>query len=139
MNNQSESATKPNKPLGIILTALYFGIANGLLPVLGSIPLLFMSGLSLPAWVTILGVAMLSIGVVSFATCYGLWVLIEWGRKLAIAICAISIPLQLISLKMPGQEITSGTVVMVVVGIAFDVLIIWYLLKDDIKSLFSEA
>ena len=82
---------------------------------------------------------MLLLGILSFATCYGLWVLIEWGRKLAVALCAISIPVQLISMKMPGQVITSDIVVFVVVSIAIDVLIIWYLMKDDTKSLFSEA
>ncbi|MDI6770838.1 MAG: DUF2127 domain-containing protein [Anaerolineales bacterium] len=139
MTNQIESAAKRNKPVGIILLALYFAIVNGLLSVIASIPLLFMSGLPLPAWVTLLGVVMLALGVLSFATCYGLWTLIEWGRKLGIVICAISIPLSLLALKMPGQQTTSGTIILVIASIAINVLIIWYLLKDDVKSLFSEA
>jgi uncharacterized membrane protein (DUF2068 family) len=139
MPNQIESNTKQPKPLGIILTALYFAIANGLLSLLVSIPLLFMSGLSVPAWATLLGIVSLATGVLSLATCYGIWVLIEWGRKLAITMCALFIPLNLVSLKMPGQETTSGAVALVIVSIAFDVLIIWYLLKDDVKSRFSEA
>lgn len=139
MTNQIESAPERNKPVGIFPSALYFAIVNGLLLVIASIPLLFMSGLPMPAWVTLLGVVTLALGVLSLATCYGLWVLIEWGRKLGIAICAISIPLGLVALKMPGQQTTSGTVILVIASIAIDVLIIWYLLKDDVKSLFSEA
>lgn len=139
MTNQIETGAKQTKPLGIILTALYFAIANGLMSVVGSIPMLFMSGFSVPVWIILLGVVMLVFGVLSLATCYGLWVLVEWGRKLAIAISAVSIPISLASLKIPGQETTPGTVVLVVVGIAIDVLIIWYLLKDPVKSLFSEA
>lgn len=138
MTNRIESSARQAKPLGIILTVLYFAIANGLLSVIVSIPLLFLSGSGMPAWVTLLALVMLALGVLSFAACYGLWVLIEWGRKLAIAICAISIPLNLVSLKMPGQQTTSGELVLVVASIAIDLLIIWYLLKDDVKSFFSE-
>jgi uncharacterized membrane protein (DUF2068 family) len=136
MTNQVESGVKPNKPLGIILTALYFAIVNGLFSVLFSIPLLFLSGFLLPAWITIFGVVGLALGILSIATCYGLWVLAEWGRTLAIAICSLSIPLNFLSLKIPGQEITSGSVVIVAMSIAVDVLIIWYLLKDNVKSLY---
>lgn len=134
-----QTKARQTKPLGLILTTLYFAIANGLLSVLASIPLLFMSGFSVPVWMTLLGVVSLASGVLSFATCYGLWLLIEWGRKLAIAICAIGIPLNFIALKMPGQQTTAGTVVLVVAAVTFNILIIWYLLEDDVKSLFSEA
>ena len=138
MTNRSESSARQAKPLGIILTVLYFAVANGLLSVIGSIPLLFLSGSGMPAWVPLLALVVLALGVLSFAACYGLWVLIEWGRKLAIAICAISIPLSLLSLKMPGQQTTSVVLVFVVASSAIDLLIIWYLVKDDVKSLFSE-
>ncbi len=138
MTNRSESSARQAKPLGIILTALYFSIVNGLLSVIVSIPLLFLSGSGMPAWMSLLALVMLALGVLSLAACYGIWVLIEWGRKLAIAICAISIPLNLLSLKMPGQQTTSGVLVLVVASIVIDLLIIWYLLKDDVKSLFSE-
>jgi len=61
----------------------------------------------------------------------------DWGRKLAIAICAVSIPLNLIAMKIPGQEITSSYAILVILSIALDLLIIWYLLRNDIKVLFS--
>lgn len=138
MANRIENSARQSKPLGIILSALYFAIANGLLSVIVSIPLFFLSGSGMPAWISLLALVMIAFGVFSFAACYGLWQLIEWGRKLAIAICAISIPLNLLSLKMPGPQPTSGDFVLVVASIIISLLIIWYLLRDDVKSLFSE-
>lgn len=138
MANQIDSTARQTKPLGIVLVAIYFAIVTGLLSLFLSIPLLFMSGLSVPGWITLLGVVSLAIGVLSFAASYGLWVLVDWGRTLAVAICAIDIPLSLISLKMPGTGTTSGTLLLVVVGIALDIVIIWYLSKSDVKSLFSK-
>jgi hypothetical protein len=117
MTNRIENNAGQSKPLGIILTALYFAIVNGLLSVIVSIPLLFLSGSGMPAWISLLALVMLALGVLSIATCYGLWLLIEWGRKLAIAISAISIPLTLLSLKMPGQQTTSSVLVLVVAGL----------------------
>jgi hypothetical protein len=63
--------------------------------------------------------------VFSFAACYGLWVLVGWGRKLAITICALSMAILILgSLKMLGQKMISGEVALVIVGLAFNVLII---------------
>lgn len=104
-----------------------------------SIPLLFASAVAIPQWVILLGILFLVFGFLSLTTCYGLWVLVEWGRKLAIAICAISIPMNIISLKMPNINLTSGMIVLVIVSIAVDVIIIVYLSKEAVKSLFSQA
>jgi uncharacterized membrane protein (DUF2068 family) len=138
MTNRIESSARQSKPLGIILTAIYFAIANGLLSIIVSIPLLLLSGSGMPVWMSLLSLVILALGVLSFAACYGLWVLIEWGRKLAIVICAISIPLNLLSLKMPGQQPTSGVHILVLASIIIDLLVIRYLLRDDVKSLFSK-
>lgn len=125
-----------NKPLGIVFIALYFAVINGLMGAAASIFALFYSG-ALPDWVAILLVVSLALCFVSFAVCYGLWMLADWGRKLAIAICAISIPLNIVAMKIPGQEITLGYAVLIAISIAIDLLIIWYLIRDDIKQLFS--
>jgi len=135
--NQIENRAKQTKPPGITLTAIYFGVVNGLLAFLISIIILFAPGLIMPEWLTLMAAVTLFLSVVSFVACYGLFVLIDWGRKLAIVICAIAIPLNLISLKLPGEEITSGTVLLTVVSIGIDLVIIWYLLQDDIKYLFK--
>lgn len=125
-----------NKPFGIVLIALYFAIINGLMGSAATVFALFYSG-ALPDWVAILFVVSLALCIMSFAVCYGLWMLIDWGRKLAIAICAISIPLNIVAMKIPGQEITLGYAVLIALSIAIDLLIIWYLIRDDIKQLFS--
>lgn len=141
MENQKENSPKRNKTVGIVLSAAYFAIANGLLSLISSIPLLFISGLEVPAWVTLIGVVLLGRSILSFVTCYGLWMLIDWGRKLGIAISAISIPLELVTLKIPRPQMQtpSSTIMLVIVDIAIDVLIIWYLSKGNVKSLFSEV
>jgi len=125
-----------NKPFAIVLIALYFALINGLMGAAASIFALFYSG-TLPDWVAILFVVSLALCIVSFAVCYGLWMLADWGRKLAIAICSISIPLNIVAMKIPGQEITLGYAVLIAISIAVDLLIIWYLIRDDIKQLFS--
>ena len=57
MTHQIKSAPKRNKPVGIILTALYFAIGKGLLSLIVSILYLFISGLpSMPVWVALIGV-----------------------------------------------------------------------------------
>jgi len=127
-----------NKPLVIILIALYFAIINGLMGLTVSIFVLFFSGELLTAWVKILFIVTLALCLLSFAASYGLWMLAGWGRKLAIAICAISVPLNLIAMKIPGQEITYNDAILVIVSIAVDLLIIWYLLRDDIRELFAD-
>lgn len=124
------------KPFAIVLIALYFALINGLMGAAACIFALFYSG-ALFDWVAILFVASLALCIVSFAVCYGLWMLVDWGRKLAIAICAISIPLNLVAMKIPGQEITGSYAVLVAISIAIDLAIIWYLLRDDVKHLFS--
>ncbi|HPD56034.1 MAG TPA: DUF2127 domain-containing protein [Smithellaceae bacterium] len=127
-----------NKPLVIILIALYFAIINGLMGLTVSIFVLFFSGELLTAWVKILFIVTLALCLLSFVASYGLWMLADWGRKLAIAICAISVPLNLIAMKIPGQEITYNDAILVIVSIAVDLLIIWYLLRDDIRELFAD-
>jgi len=128
---------KKDKPIGIILIALYFAVINGLMGSAVSVyALLFLSG-ELSTWVTILFLISLVLCLLSFCVCYGLWLMADWGRKLAMAICAVSIPLNLVAIKIPGQKITSGDAVLVAVSIALDLLIIWYLLRDDIKALFA--
>lgn len=92
----------------------------------------------LPEWVVILFVVSLALSIASFAVCYGLWMLADWGRKLAIAICAISIPLNIVSMKIPGQEITQSFAVLIAISIVIDLLIIWYLIREDIKPLFAQ-
>ena len=124
-----------NKPLGIILIALYFAVINGLMGSVVSIFTLFSGDLSI--WVTILFLVTLALCLLSFAVSYGFWMFADWGRKLAIAICAISVPLNLIAMKIPGQEITYNDAILVIASIAVDLLIIWYLLRDDIKLLFA--
>ena len=138
MANQINGNETKDKPLGIILLAIYFAVVMGLFALITSIPLVFMSGLESSGLVALIGIALLTIGVLSFAACYGLWILIDWGRSLAIVISAIDIPLSLIALKIPGAQATSGSILLLVVGIALDAAIIWYLCKDDVKSLFSK-
>lgn len=138
MANQTNGTAKQNKPLGIILVALYFAIVSGLLSLISSVPMLLMSGLSAAGWVTLFSIVSLAIGVLSLAACYGIWILVDWGRSLALAICAIDIPLSLIALKMPGIQTTSGTFILVVAGIALDVVIMYYLCTNNVKSLFSK-
>jgi hypothetical protein len=137
MAEQSNSTATKTKPLGIILVVFYFAIVFTFLGLLnGTSTLLLMS--VLPAVWGLYCIVSVAISVLSIAACYGLWVLVDWGRSLAVAICVIDIPLSLISLKMPGILVTSGILLWVVVTISLEIVIIWYLSKSKVRSLFSK-
>lgn len=133
MTNENESRIRPYKPVGIILSTLYFAIVQGLLTIYSSILLFEWSSSS--AGLTLMAITWLALGVFSLAVSYGLWYTIEWGRKYGIAICVISIPLSFVY----SGEATAGRVVLIVSSIVIEVLVIWYLSKNDVKLLFSEA
>lgn len=137
MTDGNENHSKRSKPAGIIILAIYFAIANGLIAVAFSVLLLFISNSDSPSWVSLMSVITLAAGVLSLSASYALWMLMEWGRKLAVAISAFSIPLNIIPLIF-ARELKSGDYIVTSASITIDVVIIWYLLRNNIKSLFPK-
>jgi hypothetical protein len=77
----------------------------------------------------------LLLGIFNLTAAYGLWNLIEWGRRLAVVLYIIAIPLSFFSLI--GLRLTIGLIFLELVWIAVLVSIIFYLSKPDVKRLFQ--
>jgi Predicted membrane protein (DUF2127) len=85
------------------------------------------------------GMVVALFGVLLLSAAYGLWTLQEWGRSLTFWLCAISIPLGLISIfpVWPGQQMTAGNTFVQLVGAAVNAAIVYYLMTPHVRALFG--
>jgi uncharacterized membrane protein (DUF2068 family) len=130
-----------NKPFGITATAVYAAFAGILYLPIGSVLLLAGNMPEGVALFTAAGILLLTLGVLMLASVYGLWSLQEWGRTLSKWLAGISILLGIASIFpiWPKQQFTISNTVLQLVGIGVAILIIVYLSKPHIKSLFNET
>jgi hypothetical protein len=77
-----------------------------------------------------LGVVIIIIAVIYFLIGWGMWKVKNWARILTIIFCALSALSQLWSL-------VHNFSIFGIVILAIDVLIIWYLLKANVKAAFA--
>ncbi len=70
---------------------------------------------------------------------YGMWTMREWGRILSIALAVISLLFSLPGLLMMGIHFALFFGTYRLFRIAISILVIWYLVQPQIKSLFSRA
>ena len=127
------------KPFGVTATAIYSAF-GGIISLPVSLLLVF-SG-SLPkgqGFLMGIGGLLMALGVLLLASVYGLWSLQEWGRKLTIWLYIISAVLGIIVIFpiLPKHEFTIGNTILQLVGIGVDILIVSYLSKSHIKTLFN--
>jgi len=83
----------------------------------------------------LLGYLALFYGIVGITSAYGVFNLIEWGRKLAIVCYAIGISLYF--LPLIGTHVTVWSILLDLIGIGIDVAIIFYLLQPKVKRVFT--
>lgn len=90
---------------------------------------------------TSVGILFCILGVALLAVTYGLWSLQELGRKVMFWLSGAFIPLGVVSIfpVWPGQEITMGNTVLQVVGIGVSGLIMFYVSRSRIKTLFEST
>jgi hypothetical protein len=81
------------------------------------------------------GYFFLFFGIFYLTAAYGLGSLTEWGRKLAVVLYLMAVPLSLLSLI--GLRLTFGLVILELVWIVVLVVIIFHLSKPDVKKLFQ--
>jgi uncharacterized membrane protein (DUF2068 family) len=124
-------APRTNKPVGIVLIAIYTGF-NSLLALAAGVPAMFLGQVVTQA--AFLAILLVAVGVLGGATTYGLWTLEEWGYKLARLLYAVSIPLGVVLLF---YDRSAGNVLMQLAGIAINVWILVYLSKPETKALFA--
>ena len=139
------------RPTGIVLIAIYHFLAAAFLvliaitlavggTVLGA---MFSAGYGNPLggmglFVGMLGAAFtLCFAVVAALAGYGAWTLREWGRILCIILAGITVLLSLPGLLFMGLHFGFFLGGYRLIKLAINVLIIWYLVQPQIKSLFQ--
>ena len=129
------------KPFGLVATAVWAGLSGAVLLSVGFLLLVASDAPGMEGILfTVVGVCFSALGVVVFASVYGIWTLQEWGRSLMFWYCVGSIPLGLlvsIAPVFPEQEITTGDKVLHIVDIAIAIAVMWYLTRERIKTLFA--
>ena len=143
------------RPTGVVLIALYHFLSAAFLVIFavalalgGSIlgamfgagsnsPL---TGMGLGLFVGVLGAAFaLVFAIVAAIAGYGVWTLREWGRILCIVLAAISILLSVPGLLFLGLHFGFFLGGYRLIKIALNVLIIWYLVQPQVRSLFQRT
>ena len=130
-------ATK--KTLGITAIAVYAAFSGLICLPTGFIVLLAAQAPDSSGIFTAVGLLFSVMGVFSFASVYGLWSLQEWGRVLTLWLSGISIVLGFVAIFpiWPEQQFSVSNTILQLFGIGVCVLIMVYLLKPGIKSLFE--
>jgi uncharacterized membrane protein (DUF2068 family) len=127
----------PERPFGIVLTAIYsgvsavFGVVVGLLGFVGA-------GIVSPTaagWVALLSFAALALGVVSAAAAYGLWSRQPWAPKVTLALNAAGIVMGVLAIL---YDRSTGNVLLQVIGIVISCVIIAYIRKPEVEALFRD-
>jgi hypothetical protein len=83
------------------------------------------------------GVVFLIFGVISFVLGWGLWKLKNWARLITIILLALSVAGSLFGLVGVFAHFTVFGLIWTLVWVAIYALIIWYLLKADVKAAFQ--
>lgn len=128
-----------NKPLGIIIIAIYSAL-SGLIVFASGFFMLFASVIpDMPVWVTIMGIFFSVLGVFLLAAMYGLWSFQSWGLRVTKWLYVISIPLGIMSIFpiYPDSEMTMANTLMQIVGIGVAVIILYYISKPNVKTLYD--
>jgi hypothetical protein len=143
-----------NKPAGVIVIAILYFIGAALCLIGG---LLFIAGGGLLATImsqsgqasasplagimaglgAVAGIIFLAFGVIDLLVGIGLIKLKNWARIVAIVFSAIGAVFQLFGILGSLSHFNVGAMVFPVVFLAIYALIIWYLLKPEVKAAFQ--
>jgi hypothetical protein len=85
------------------------------------------------------GVVLLAFAVLDFLLGWGLWKLKNWARMITVVFTAFGAVLQVISLVGLLAHFNVFAFVWTLFVLAIEVLIIWYLLKADVKAAFTQG
>ncbi|HEY6280521.1 MAG TPA: hypothetical protein VIW72_01835 [Burkholderiales bacterium] len=128
-----------SKPLGIVLIALYSGLFGLVSFPIGCTAILVSGAPGTGALFSIFSFLITAVGILLLASAYGLWTLQSWGRNFSWWLYVISIPLGAMSIFVlpPGQHMSEGNTILQLLGIAVDLVIIWYLAEPEVAALFG--
>ncbi len=125
----------PSRPLGIVLVALYsaFTAVLALLVAVLALGVAAMVGRESAGWISLLGLAVLALGIVLAAVAYGLWTRQPWAPQLTLYAYWASAGLGVVALL---YDTSAGNMILQIVGIVLDLVIIRYIRKPEIIALY---
>lgn len=123
-----------SKPLGLILIAISFVISSVLAILVGIQSVVLSLSFTLSGAMTLSGMGLILAGVLGLASAYGMFTLAPWGWSLAMFLTVITFPLCAIWLFYDRSQ---PSLVSNAISVVLSVVILWYLMKPDTKSLFS--
>ena len=140
-----------NRPTGVTIISILFFLGGCILVLLG---IGFLVGMSLigalgragsaPGFAAffmglgaVAGIFFLIFSVIPFAVGYGLWSLKEWARIVAIVLCAIGMLGGVLGMMLALTHFHIFVLFWLMVRLAINGLIIWYLLQPDVKQVFA--
>lgn len=132
---------KSRRPLGVFLIAVYSALgALSALPV-GLAATVATAAPEATVDVAIGALLMTSLGLLLLTSCYGLWTLRSWGRKFSWWLYFLAIPLGATFFFpiLPGQVVDASNTVANLITMAINVIILLYLRRAAVASLFDAA
>jgi hypothetical protein len=114
----------------LLLFAILCFVGGGFLATVGQSDQAQGLGALLGMGAAVIGVVMLVIAIICALIGWGMWKVKNWARILTIVLCALGVLFRLWGL-VHMFSISS------IIVIAIDALIIWYLLKADVKAAFA--
>jgi hypothetical protein len=135
---------RPARPVGIVLVVLadaLLGIISISMGVLGifvgsatsTVPAPFYVGPS-PTVMILLSLLAVALGILAFATTYGMWTIQPWGHTLQKVLCGCDIVANVGQLLL--ERLTAASLLSVV-GLIVDVAILVYILQPEIRELYD--
>lgn len=128
-----------NRPLGLVLIALYSGIC-GIIAVPTGCTAMVASGVpGVGAGFSVLSFVIMGVGIAMLAAAYGVWSVQAWGGEFARWLYIAMIPLGLLAILpiFPGQRMSFGNTVLQLLGVAVSVAIVMYLGRSEVEELFE--
>ena len=125
------------RPTGVAILASLL-IVIGILGVLGGVSYLSLTQMApaealtgLPP--TTLGWLNIAVGAIALVVGWGMWALKRWAWLLAIAVTVVRLFFEILKLLEPNLMLAGA------LGIVISAVIIWYLLRPEVKRAFARA
>ncbi len=127
-----------SRPLGVTILAI-LALIGGIFGLVGGAGAVFGGGIAAAAGfvqisglVTVMGLAVVALAVVSLALAYGFWTLKPWAWQLGIVLEVVNVAVSVLQVIFGGAGFASILGTLVVAGI-----ILWYLNTPDVRKAFG--
>lgn len=130
---QPAPTTTRERPLGVTIIAILAAI-GGILGLLGSLAVLGISGAAGVGGGVLWGIIFLVLAVASLAFAYGAWSLKPWAWTLGVGLAVLNVLMALYWFTQPG-----GSIVSLIISLAINGVILYYLFQADVKAAFGRT